>query len=60
LLELQTCRMLSAEGYLLGFPEVKIIRLTVLSGNESAVKAYEKSGYKSEEIIPSKKVNKEN
>jgi len=52
--------MLSAEGYLLGFPEVKIIRLTVLSGNESAVKAYEKSGYKSEEIIPSKKVNKEN
>ena len=50
----------SAEEYLSGFPDVKIIRLTVLAGNESAVKAYEKSGYKPEEIILSKKVNRAN
>jgi len=47
-----------AEEYLTNFPEVKLIRISVLANNESAVKAYEKSGYKVEDIRLSKRVSK--
>lgn len=47
-----------AEEYLSGFPEVKLIRISVLASNENAVKAYEKAGYRVEDIRLSKKVNR--
>ena len=47
-----------AEEYLSRFPEVKLIRISVLANNENAIKAYERSGYKTEDVRLSKRVSK--
>lgn len=46
-----------AEAYLARFPEVRLVRITVLAENASAVKAYEKAGYRPEEIRLMKKMS---
>ncbi len=47
-----------AEAYLKQFEEVKIIRINVLANNLPALKAYEKTGYKPEQITLMRKIER--
>jgi ribosomal protein S18 acetylase RimI-like enzyme len=46
----------AVEDYFMQFPEIKIIKLNVLIGNESAVATYRNNGYKTQELVLAKRI----
>jgi ribosomal protein S18 acetylase RimI-like enzyme len=46
----------AAESYLQHFPEVKVVKLNVIAGNEPAIAAYKRAGFKPQELTLVKRI----